>query len=175
MNRVFAAKLDNPTYTYDNEGHLHVPPLQPGRLPPAISPPPGSESDTTAAIAQAPSPPGSGIRNFFGGLFASRHDAEPPAANMPAPVQTANAGAIAPKPRQAVHQSPAAAAALRPKSNEPAKSEPAKPEPAVAQTATPAPQQQAAAFAPPPGGNGLISGAQPVMPAGSFNSRWGIQ
>jgi murein L,D-transpeptidase YafK len=177
MNRVFVAKLDNPTYTYDNEGHLHVPPLQPGRLPPAISPPPGSESDTTAAIAEPPAPPGGGFRNFFGSLFASRHDSEQPAANTPAPVQTANAGAIAPKPRQAVHEGPATAAALRPKSNEPAKSEPAKPEPAVAQTAKPAPaaQQQATAFAPPASGNGLISGAQPVVPAGSFDSRWAVQ
>jgi hypothetical protein len=171
MNRVFVAKLDNPTYTYDNEGHLHVPPLQPGRLPPAISPPSGSESDTTAAIAQPPAPPGT-LRNFFGGLFASRSNAEPPAANTPAPVQTANAGAIAPKPRPAVHEGPAAAAGLRPKSNEPAKSEPA-----VAQAPKPAPaaQQQATAFAPPANGSGLISGAQPVVPAGNFDSRWAIQ
>jgi murein L,D-transpeptidase YafK len=173
MNRVFVAKLDNPTYTYDNEGHLHVPPLQPGQLPPAISPPSGSESDTTAAIAEAPAPPGS-VRNFFGGLFASRHNAEPPAANASAPVQTANAGAIAPKLRPAVHEGPAAAAGLRPKASEPAKAEPPKPEPAVAQGSKP-PQQQAAAFAPPAGGNGLISGAQPMVPAGSFDSRWGIQ
>jgi murein L,D-transpeptidase YafK len=174
MNRVFVAKLDNPTYTYDNEGHLHVPPLQPGRLPPALSPPPGSESDTTAAIAEPPGAPGSGLSNMFGSLFASRHNVEPPAASAPAAVQTANAGAIAPRPRQAVHESPAAAAALRPKPIESAKSAPPKPEPAVAQTAKPLPQQQAAAFAPPPSGNGLISGAQPVVPSGSFDSRWGM-
>jgi murein L,D-transpeptidase YafK len=172
MNRVFVAKLDNPTYTYDNEGHLHVPPLQPGRLPPAISPPSGSESDTTAAIAQPPAPPGGGLRNFFGGLFASRSNADQPAANAPAPVQTANAGAIAPKLRPAVHEGPAAAAGLRPKSNEPAKSEPA-----VAQAPKPAPaaQQQATAFAPAANGSGLMSGAQPVVPAGSFDSRWAVQ
>jgi murein L,D-transpeptidase YafK len=179
MNRVFVAKLDNPTYTYDNEGHLHVPPLQPGRLPPAISPPPGSESDTTAAIAEPPAPPGGGLQHFFGSLFASRHDdAEPPAAaaNAPAPVQTANAGAIAPKPHAAAHEGPAAAAGLRPKSNEPAKSEPARPEPQIVQTAKPTPpQQQATAFAPPADSNGLISGAQPVVPAGSFDSRWAVQ
>ena len=114
------------------------------------------------------------MSNLFGSLFASRHTSEPPAANAPAAVQTANAGAIAPRPRQAGHESPAAAAALRPKPIEPAKSEPVKPEPAVAQSSKPAPQQQAAAFAPPAGGNGLISGAQPVVPAGSFDSRWGM-
>ena len=43
MNRVFISRLDNATYTYDDSGHIHVPPLQPGRLPPAISPPRGSE------------------------------------------------------------------------------------------------------------------------------------
>jgi hypothetical protein len=65
---------------------------------------------------------------------------------------------------------------LRPKTNEPGKAEPARPEPQLAQSAkpAPAPQQQAAAFAPPPSG-GLISGAQPVVPAGSFNNRWGLQ
>ena len=66
-----------PTYTYDNEGHLHVPPLQPGRLPPAISPPPGSEPDTTAAVAAPPAKDGNGLGNFFGGLFASKAAAEP--------------------------------------------------------------------------------------------------
>jgi murein L,D-transpeptidase YafK len=174
MNRVFVAKLDNPTYTYDNEGHLHVPPLQPGRLPPALSPPPGSESDTTAAIAEPPGTPGNGLHNLFGSLFGSRHNAEPPPASAPAVVQTANAGAIAPRSRQTGHDSPAAAGALRPKPIEAAKSEAPKPEPAVAQTSKPAPQQQAAAFAPPASGNGLISGAQPVVPSGSFDSRWGM-
>jgi murein L,D-transpeptidase YafK len=171
MNRVFAAKLDNPTYTYDNEGHLHVPPLQPGRLPPALSPPRGSETDTTAAIAQAPGAPGSGLRNFFGGLFASGSNAEQPVSS--APVLTAHASAIKPKPQPAIHDRPAVAAAVRPKAKEPGQAEPAKPEPQVAQGTKQAPQQQAAAFAPPPSG-ALISGAQPVVPAGSFNNRWGM-
>ena len=77
MNRVFVAKLDDAAYTYDNSGHIHVPPQQPGRLPPAISPPAGSESDTTAAIAEPPPTPGSGLSNLFGDLFASKASAEP--------------------------------------------------------------------------------------------------
>jgi hypothetical protein len=172
MNRAFVAKLENPVYTYDNEGHVHVPPQQPGRLPPALSPPRGSESDTTAAIAQAPAQAASGFRNFVGSLFASGGSAEqqPVAA---APVQTARPGAVKPRPQLAVRDRPAGAAGLRPKAKEPGSAEPARPEPQVAQGAKPAPQQQAAAFAPPPSG-GLISGAQPVVPAGSFNNRWGM-
>jgi murein L,D-transpeptidase YafK len=172
MNRVFASKLDSPTYTYDNEGHMHVPPQQPGRLPPALSPPRGSETETTAAIAQAPALAGSGVRSFFSGLFSSGSNAEQqPLAG--APVRAANAGVVKPKPQLALRERPAMAAGLRPKAKEPANAEPTRPEPQLAQTAKPAPQQQAAAFAPPSGG--LISGAQPVVPAGSFNNRWGLQ
>jgi hypothetical protein len=169
MNRAFVAKLENPVYTYDNEGHVHVPPQQPGQRPPAISPPRGSESDTTAAIAQAPAAAASGFRNFVGGLFTSGGNAEQQ------PAAAVYAGAVKPKPQLAVRDRPAVSAGLRPKAKEPGNAEPAKPEPQVAQGAkpAPAPQQQAAAFAPPPS-SGLISGAQPVVPAGSFNSRWGM-
>ncbi|HZR61006.1 MAG TPA: murein L,D-transpeptidase family protein [Xanthobacteraceae bacterium] len=173
MNRVFASKLDSPTYTYDNEGHMHVPPQQPGRLPPALSPPRGSETETTAAIAQAPALAGSGVRSFFSGLFSSGSNAEQQQPLAGAPVRAANAGVVKPKPQLALRERPAMAAGLRPKAKEPANAEPTRPEPQLAQTAKPAPQQQAAAFAPPSGG--LISGAQPVVPAGSFNNRWGLQ
>jgi hypothetical protein len=172
MNRVFASKLDSPTYTYDNEGHMHVPPQQPGRLPPALSPPRGSETETTAAIAQAPALAGSGVRSFFSGLFSSGSNAEQQQPLAGAPVRAANAGVVKPKPQLALRERPAMAAGLRPKAKEPANAEPTRPEPQLAQTAKPAPQQQAAAFAP---SGGLISGAQPVVPAGSFNNRWGLQ
>ena len=69
MNRVFASKLENPTYTYDDAGHLHVPPLQPGRLPPQISGPP------TAVATTAPSGGGSSGRGFFASLFGSKGSA----------------------------------------------------------------------------------------------------
>jgi len=173
MNRAFVAKLENPIYTYDNEGHVHVPPQQPGRLPPAISPPRGSESETTAAIAQAPAQAASGFRNFVGSLFASGSNAEQQPVSA-APAQTGYPGAVRPKPQLAVRDKPAVAAGLRPKAKEPGNAEPSKPEPQVAQGAKPAPQQQAAAFAPPPPSGALISGAQPVVPAGSFNNRWGM-
>ena len=194
MNRVFVAKLDDATYTYDNNGHIHVPPLQPGRLPPAISPPRGSESDMTAAIAAPPAEPGS-VRNVFGSMFASRSSAEPavasadsgshggffsglfgskgdakqePAPAVAAPVKTATASRAAPKLRPSVRTAPSATASVRPKAQPGA----AKPQDvAAAKPKAAAPEQQANAYAPPPG-TGMINGAQPVVPAGNFNSRW---
>ena len=191
MNRVFVSRLDNPTYTYDDSGHIHVPPLQPGRLPPAISPPRGSESDMTAAIAAPPAEPGSvgnvfgdmfashasaepavasadSSPGFFSGLFASKHDAT--AESAPAePVQTATAAHPAPKLRPSVRTAPTATASVHPKT------QPGTPQPQqlAAGKPKPAPQEQASAYAPPANNNGgLISGAQPVVPAGNFNSRW---
>ena len=194
MNRVFVAKLDDATYTYDNNGHIHVPPLQPGRLPPAISPPRGSESDMTAAIAAPPAEPGS-VRNVFGSMFASRSSAEPavasadsgshggffsglfgskgdakqePAPAVAAPVKTATASRAAPKLRPSVRTAPTATASVRPKAQPGA----AKPQDvAAAKPKAAAPERQANAYAPPPG-TGMINGAQPVVPAGNFNSRW---
>jgi murein L,D-transpeptidase YafK len=154
MNRVFASKLDDPTYSYDNEGHIHVPPQQPGRLPPALSPPRGSESDTVAAVAEPPKT-GGAVSNWFSGLFASKASAEPTpstASVPPAPVQTATAR---PKPKA-----------------EPRKTEEAEAKPKAKTDAKP--QQQANAAAQQPANNGgTIKGAQPVVPAGSFDSRWG--
>ena len=189
MNRVFVAKLDDPTYTYDNNGHIHVPPLQPGRLPPAISPPRGSESDMTAAIAAPPAEPGS-VGNIFGSMFASHASAEPavasadsgshagffgglfgskgdgaqqqPVPQASAPVRTATAP---PKLRPSVRTAPTATASIRPKA-QPQTADAGKPKPKTA------PIEQASAFAPAASGGSLISGAQPVVPAGNFNSRW---
>jgi len=186
MNRVFIAKLDSETYSYDSSGHIHVPPQQPGRLPPAISPPRGSETDMTAAIAEPPVEPGGQVRNFFGGLFSSHASAEPAVASSagtarssffggpntapskPAPVQTATVEPKPPKLRATLHEATAAAGRSKPTA------EPRKPEPQqAASKRTAEPEQQANAYAPPPASNGgLIKGAQPVVPAGSFDSRW---
>jgi hypothetical protein len=198
MNRVFMSKLENPTYTYDNEGHLHVPPLQPGRLPPQIS------TKESSYAANNPSSAGGGtVSSFFGGLFnknstrvastdtsstgstsaASTSPASAPThtgffaslfsssntqqANAPADTeQTATATAPPVKPSK-----PAA----RPRNN----TDSQKSEPQVADTskpknaATPAPQKEANGA--PPSNSGMLNGAQPVVPAGSFNNRWGFQ
>jgi murein L,D-transpeptidase YafK len=203
MNRVFASKLDNETYTYDNNGHIHVPPQQPGRLPPALSPPAGSESDMTAAIAQPPPPPGSQLSNVFGSMFSSRAAAEPATVASsdgegaqhssffgglfsshegqpatvpaePAPVETASVGTAPPKPRPGIREA-SRNAVPRPKAKaEPAKTEPSNAAPQEADAAPKAyaaPEQQQASATPPPA-NGLIKGAQPVVPSGNFDSRW---
>jgi hypothetical protein len=196
MNRVFAAKLENPTYTYDNEGHLHVPPLQPGRLPPAISGPDSAVATTagtsgvgslfSSVFAAKPAPaaapqvaatePESGSHpGFFASLFGAKHDSAAPAASDPDGAEPAATGTAKPKAKPAAHTEPSALAGLRLKPpRETDKSDvadAAKPRPA----ATPARQQEASAV---PGGapstnSGLLSGAQPVRPSGSFDSRWG--
>jgi murein L,D-transpeptidase YafK len=205
MNRVFAAKLDNTAYTYDNDGHLHVPPLQPGRLPPAISPPAGSETDATGGLAAASGKDGSTLSNLFGGMFSSKAAAEPAAvasndanpqghssffgslfstnhdsAQPPSatPGLTTNGPASPPKPKLIAREEPAAAAGLRPKPKvDPAKTDSPKPEPQQAEAAAkPATKPQQASAPPPANNGGLISGAQPVVPAGSFDGRWtGLQ
>jgi murein L,D-transpeptidase YafK len=207
MNRVFLAKLDNPSYSYDNDGHLHVPPLQPGRLPPAISTPARSESDTTAGFMAPPSASGSSVGNFFSGLFASKTAAAPTHvastdadsqahtglfgslfSSNHAGAQQANSSseprdseqpatgtAAPPKAKLVAHNEPASAAGLRPRlGTEPHNSEPQQADAAKPKTTpTPTSQKEASVAAPPASNGGLLNGAQPVMPAGSFDSRWG--
>jgi murein L,D-transpeptidase YafK len=199
MNRAFIAKLDNPTYTYDNEGHIHVPPLQPGRLPPIISGPRSAEADdaagqtgsgggsvgnlfgrlfaskgSAAAPASVASTSGSSSQSqggtLFGSLFASKHDDK---ANAPDVTREAEqtTGSTS-KPKHGAPSQPTLAASLRPRpSIDPQKpsqqAEAAKTAPAAS------PRKEASAIAPQPGGAGLINGAQPVLPSGSFDSRWG--
>ncbi len=202
MNWVFVAKLDQPTEIYDNEGHIHAPPVHPGMPLPTISAPPGSEQDeTTSTIAGSQGKSGSSIGRFFSGLFASKANADTThvAAAEPEPqahssffgslfkskkddAQQANATVglrgtdTADKAKTAAHNE-AASAALRPKPKaEPRKTEEAeaksKTEQAEAAKPKTKPQQEANAAA----SGGLLKGAQPVVPTGSFDSRWdGLQ
>ena len=194
MNRVFVAKLDQATGAYDNEGHIHAPPVHPGMPPPTLSAPHGSEPETTSSVTTSGS--GNSVGGFFSGLFASKANADTTkvASAEPEPQkhssffgnlfnskkdepQQANSapalrGSEAPtggteKSKAANHNEAASAAGLRPKP----KAEPRKTEPqeAVAAKPAPKPQQEANAAA-----NGaLLKGAQPVVPAGSFDGRWG--
>jgi murein L,D-transpeptidase YafK len=187
MNRVFASRLENPTYTYDNEGHIHVPPLQPGRLPPELSGP------RTAEAAAATGQTQSSGSNLFGGLFASKGSAAAPASvastsdarpqsqggtlfgslftskhddKATAPDTTREAeqttGSTS-KPKHGTTSQPVQAASLRPRPS----IDPQKQQAVAAKTApaASAPRQEASA--------GLMSGAQPVLPTGSFDARWG--
>jgi hypothetical protein len=190
MNRVFVAKLDSATYTYDSDGHLHVPPVQPGRLPPRISPPRGSESDMQAAVAAPPVRVEGALANAFGGLFSSQAPAQPAVASADAsapltPDPKRSATATVRKPKPARRDAPAAVAGLRPGSaarkDEPQQAEAVKPTPKAqgvqqAEAVKPKPKaqgvQQADAFTPPASDGGLINGAQAAIPSGSFDSRW---
>lgn len=189
MNRVFVSKLATATYTYDKKGHLHVPPVQPGRLPPAISPPRGSESDMKAAVATPPVVEGS-LGNPFARLFSSQASAEPAVvATTPArgpetaPQRSVRAAVKKPKPARRAEPSAVAAAPGRAVGRNEQRQADAVPPPAAAakpnEAAKPKPKTegvQAEVFAPPAGNGGLINGAQPVTPSGSFESRWqGLQ
>jgi murein L,D-transpeptidase YafK len=200
MNRAFIAKLDNPTYTYDNEGHIHVPPLQAGRLPPEISGPRSSEAeDATGQTASnsgsvgklfnglfaekaSPAPPvstassdaGSQMQgNMFSRLFTSKHDDKADATREAE--QPTGSTTSAAKPKRLPASEPVLAAGLRPRlSTEPAKNEKTAPQQAAAaKSGSPGSPQKEANAAAPASAAGLINGSQPVLPSGSFDSRWG--
>ncbi len=209
MNRVFAAKLEQASAAYDNEGHLHAPPIHPGMPAPTLSPAHPAEPETTASIASAqPSSSGS----FFSKLFGSKPaaPAAQPTTQPTTQVATADSGEkkggffsnlfgskkkddaadpakTAPDLRgtevAAAKPKPAAAAGLKPRPAEPAKAADtqvaaAKPDPksdAKSDAKSKAKAQQEANAEPPaPATAGsLLKGAQPVLPAGSFDSRFG--
>ena len=135
---------------------------------------PAADQQTKVAATDANSQErGASSGGFFSSLFASNNSttgmrgAEPATTATVAPQQS----------KPASHNEAASAAALRPKP----RTEPSKPEPQVAEVAKPKPkaaqdkpQQEANANTPPAGNNGsALNGAQPVVPAGSFDSRWG--
>ena len=188
MNRVFAAKLQETQPVYDNDGHIHAPPVHPGMPQPTIS---GPREDPEAGIKTASvQKPG-----LFGGLFdrtttqsTSQSTNQVASANA-----SSNEGFFArlfkPKAEPAPQASQAATlAGLKPATEprkvqtakletpkpEAAKVESQKAETAVAAAPRPATQAPQVASAAPP--TGLIKGAQPLVPTGSFDSRWaGLQ
>jgi murein L,D-transpeptidase YafK len=205
MNRVFIAKLDQPTAIYDDEGHVHAPPVHPGMPLPTISAPTPAQDRATAIYGSPPKDSGSsgglfaalfgskpaaaptqvatadadtqGQSSFFGSLFKPKNDAAQTASSA-----TGSVGGDQPATDAAAPQKPKPAAAglrLKPameaRKGEPHKTEPPKSEPQLAETPKAKPQQDANA-APPASNNGLIKGAQPVVPAGTFDGRWaGLQ
>jgi len=194
MNKVFASKLDTATYTYDDQGHIHVPPLQPGRLPPQIS---NGPSDVATASTASNTGNSNSSGNFLGSLFGSKASAAPSqtaSLGSSAPAHTgffsslfsshdsADASAVGPppdtqqtaapaKPRVAARNAaPAATASVRLKPSIDANK--ADSQEAKSAAAASAPQKEANNAAP-AANNGVIKGAQPVLPSGSFDSRWG--
>jgi hypothetical protein len=187
MNRVFVAKLQETQPVYDNDGHIHAPPIHPGMPAPTISGPREDpqasmktasiqksglfgglfDRTTTQSTGQstnqvASADPNSNSESFFARLFKPKSEAAP----QPAPQATTLAGLKpAPAPRKVE------TAKLETSKSEPPKAEAQKAEaPAAPTPRAQAPQVASAVPA------GLIKGAQPLVPAGSFDSRWaGLQ
>ncbi len=200
MNRVFAAKLQTVDVVYDAEGHPHAPPVHPGNPAPTLSAPrtepayavasggtqsrglfgnmfSGNSQSTTAQHASAESKVAAAEpatqdhpSGFFGNLFKLRSNS--PSTTGSTPAKGAVLAGLTPDSDPAMRKSETPRNEL-PRATvqkpEPQRAEPAQPAPRIAQS--PKPQQDASA-APPSGSDGLIRGAQPVMPTGSFDSRW---
>jgi hypothetical protein len=196
MNRFFVARLEETQPFYDNDGHIHAPPIHPGMPRPTISGPredpeatiktasvqktglfgglfdrtttqstsqgtSQSTSQNTSQVASANT--SSNSEGFFARLFKPKSEAAP----QPAPQGTTLAGL---KPAPASRKVETAKV-------ETPKSEPQKGEPQKAEAPTaPAPRAQAPQVASAAPTAGLIKGAQPLVPSGSFDSRWaGLQ
>jgi len=78
MNRVFASKLEVVDAVYDNEGHVHAPPIHPGMSPPTLS---GPREDPLAGVTPTKTADNSNNSNngtnsnngsIFGGLFNAK-------------------------------------------------------------------------------------------------------
>jgi hypothetical protein len=194
MNKVFASKLDTATYTYDDQGHIHVPPLQPGRLPPQMSNGPSPEATASTASSKGNNNSSSSSGSFLGSLFGSKsstaptqtasatpshsgffgslfssHDSADATASPPPDTQQTSAPT---KPKTAARNPAPATASVRLKPSidaskaDPQTADAAKTTAAPAATPAPAPQKEAS-------NGGTIKGAQPVVPSGSFDTRWG--
>jgi murein L,D-transpeptidase YafK len=131
-------------------------------------------ADTTVVSSTASSGAASGVGNFFTRLFGGggSNEAEKP---QPAPtVAQSAASPAAPKPAQVRTAStatkPAAKPEPKPEPKQEARTQPPKPQQSAQASPAPqaAPPESTSAFA----GNGLMAGAQPVVPTGSFESRW---
>jgi murein L,D-transpeptidase YafK len=164
MNRVFLAQVG-------------------GNIPPARVPPPGALPQQPPPVSTADNNSGqpSLASRLFGGLFGSTTAPTQVAATESATQERGSeAGAAAQKSKPAAHET-VASVSTKPKANEkPAEArnaEPAKPAPAQALQETAAakpklaPQQEANAA--PANNSSVLKGAQPAVPTGSFDSRWG--
>jgi murein L,D-transpeptidase YafK len=192
MNPVFVAKMaPRPSATFDSDGRMRAVPSST-----AFANAKQSEPETTATVADNSQTKSGSEPSFasklFGNLFSSsdsKASQTKVAAAEPAPQPQgsfldrlsrsmrlrgsepepapAPAAAPAPKPKHVTPTQTASAAAIRPKS----KSEVQEAE-APKASAYARPRQEANADAKSANG-AVLSGAQPVMPSGSFDSRWG--
>jgi murein L,D-transpeptidase YafK len=200
MNPVFTSKLGTQE-EYDNNGRLIKVATAPGALPRTSNPPAVTAEATRpaptsqpAAIASVPMPPPApqakegeappeqpkSIAGLLGNMFSGSPAQAQPAESQAVALRSSNTE-MAAKPKRAVPMRTASAPS-KPHEAAPAKpkavaTDVSTPAPAVQQArkgaAPPAPEVRTAYSSPPPANNnGLLSGAQPVVPAGSFESRW---
>jgi hypothetical protein len=155
MNRVFLAQVG-------------------GRIPPARVPPPGANGlpAQPPPVAVADNNGQSLAGKIFGGFFGSRTQvASADSATQERGSEPAATGSTTSKPKPRVERTTVAEAKpkldLR-KSDTKPEPQPQQPPPQqVAAKPNPAPQREANAAA------AAMGGAQPVVPAGNFDSRWG--
>jgi hypothetical protein len=187
MNTVFASQL-NTQEGYDSKGNLVHIATAPGSLPrrggvPAttITVPKSLPDSANVQLATASSAEDNGKPSSIGGLIGNMFGGkeETKTANNSAPVLRGTNSDEAAKPKRAPtyqtastpkrHEAPKPKAAV-------ANAEPtpqAKPaENASTPSAPTQPELRTAYSEPAPAPNGTLSGAQPVVPVGSFASRW---
>ena len=131
----------------------------------------GSKSAAPAQVASSDSPSQErgGGGSFFGNLFGSSGSSAQQA-DTTAPSHASDPKLASPKPKIPPRTETASAGSGSKSGESPRKAETQE---ASAKTkATPAPQQQANAAA--PAANGTLNGSQPVVPTGSFDSRWSV-
>ncbi len=192
MNPVFEAKLTGHGL-FDNDGHViqvasgtQVPgalPRTPNRLAaaPAAQPTmmasvPMPELAPQAKEGEAPPEKPKTITGLLGNLFGgSKTQAQPVEQAEDRPVASRGSKtAAAAKPK---HSAPVRTAAVpHPKAQEAAQPKAVAAQPvqqaSKAAKQPPAPELRTAYSSPPASSNGLLQGAQPVVPSGSFESRW---
>jgi murein L,D-transpeptidase YafK len=195
MNPVFASKLGTQE-GYDSNGRLVEVATAPGSLPrsggiPAtIVVPPAQPQTQPVVMASAPAEEAaasarkpSSIGGLIGTMFKGSEKTKTASAESEPVALRGSSSDLAAKPKQTNYRATSTPSAF-PKAPVPkaaAKSEPdekpslkqatAEPAPASdARTAYAAPQQSQQSQT-----NGALSGAQPVVPAGNFDSRWGFR
>ncbi|MGH6684096.1 MAG: L,D-transpeptidase family protein [Pseudolabrys sp.] len=169
-----------PATTAETRQDAQPPTSQPLVMASVPMPQPAPRAKVGEAPPEQPKSIGGLIGNLFGGSPAEAKPAEPadsqavalrgserePAAARPkhaAPVRTASAPR--PKPHEVVSAKPKAIA------NNLQAQTPRAPQ-ARKENSAPAVEIRTAYSTPPASNNGLLSGAQPVVPAGSFENRW---
>jgi len=185
MNRVFASRLAETNPVFDDDGRLHAPPIHPGMSAPTLSGPREDPEAGSVKTASGQKPA------LFGGLFDAKstsQSGQSQSSQVASADNSSSGGFFAKlfKPRDTAAQQPpaqgTALAGLRPtpepRKSDVAKTQPQHPEAQKPETATAKvtkPSQVANASAPPVTGS-VMKGAQPVVPTGSFDSRWaGLQ